>query len=265
MRYGYCTGFASMTKDRVDDRLLADIREAGFDFAELPLMQTAALPEQSFRELARRFASLGLAADASCNMFPPTLRLTGPRAELTPVREYLRPAFDRLTALGTRTLVFGSSGARNLPAGTAPEEGYRQLTELIRRDVIPLLTASDITLVMEPIGSYEANFINTLRDGMEIVRRVNHPRVRLLADSVHLLWEKEDPAVIPRYAEYLRHVHICENKRALPVDGYSTELENILQALKATGYNRTVSFEPTPYPLADMRQALNRLKNTLER
>ncbi len=264
MRYGFCTGFATLLKNRIDYTLLDAVRQTGYDFVELPLMQTAALPEAAFTALAAVLRASGLAADSSCNLFPPTLRLTGPDARREPVRAYLRPAFDRLSALGTRTLVFGSSGARNLPQGVNAEEGYRQLSALVAEELVPLLEAHDITLVMEPIGGYEANFIRTLPEGMEIVRRVNHPRVRLLADSVHLLWEKEDPADLTRFAPYLTHVHVCENQRVLPVDAYSPELAAFLQTLKATGYDRTLSFEPMPYPPEAMAQALRTLKSFWE-
>lgn len=260
MRYGYCTGFATPRKEGIDEALLADIRQAGYDYVEFPLALLCALGEGDWRALVRQLPQTGLGADCACNMFPPTLRLTGPDAARAPVQAYLGKAFARLAELGTHTLVFGSAGARNLPLGVTPAEGYRQLTALIGQDVVPLLEEYAITLVMEPIGGYEANFIRTLPEGMEVVRRVNHPRVQLLADSVHLLWEKEDPADITRFADFLWHVHVCESGRALPSQGYTPALEAILQAVRDCGYARTMSFEPMPHSRAEMAGALQTLK-----
>ncbi len=264
MRYGFCTGFATPMKDAIDYALLADVREAGYHFAEFPLMQVAALSDDAFAQLRRTLPQLGLGADSACNLFAPSLRLTGPDARREPVHEYLAGAFERLGALGTRKLVFGSSGARNLPAGTSTEEGYRQLAEMIEVEMLPLLEAYGITLLIEPIGGYEANFIRTLPEGMALVEQVNHPRVRLLADSVHLLWEREDPQDIARYAAYLGHVHICESERVLPVAGYSAALARILDVLRATGYHESISFEPMPYGRDAMAQALRTLRATME-
>ncbi len=264
MRYGYATGFATPVRDKVDDALLTLIQKAGFDFVEFPLMKLATQTLEELRQVAARLKGLGLGADCCCNMFPGHLRLTGPERNWQAAREYLEGAFERLQVLGTRKLVFGSSGARNLPAGTTPQEGYQQLTEFVRDLVVPFLEQYDITLAMEPIGHYEANFINTLEDGMRVVEAVGHPRVRLLADSVHMLYEHESPDNLSRYQDQLEHVHICEAERALPVQGISPGLQAILTALKAAGYNKTLSFEPTPYGLEHMKAALNNVKGFLQ-
>ena len=43
-----------------------------------------------------------------------------------------------------------------------------------------------IVVCVEPLNRAESNFINTLQEGAEIVRRVNHPHIRLLADLYHM-------------------------------------------------------------------------------
>ena len=192
MRYGYATGFATPLKDRIDYRLLEDIREGGYDFVEFPLMLLSALPLEECRRAAGRLKELGLGADSCCNMFPASLRLTGPRRDWEAARVYLEGAFERLSLLGTKKLVFGSTGARNLPEGTSQEEGYRQVAGFIKEIVLPFLIRDGVVLCMEPIGAYEANFILSLEDGMRVVRDVNHPQVRLLADSVHLLKQSQE-------------------------------------------------------------------------
>lgn len=263
MRFGYCTGFAGGMTGPVDYALLHQIDEAGYDYAELPLMQVAALDAQAFSELARRAASMRIGFDACCNMFPAQVRLLGEEASLPVIRAYLDTAFERMHALHVRKIVLGSSGARALPAGMSASEGSRRLSELVAETIVPYLEREDITLVIEPIGSYEANFIHTLPEGMEIVRQVNHPRVRLLADSVHLLYEKETPAHITQYAPYLRHIHLCETARALPGQQPSAGLEAILTAIRQAGYEGTVSFEPTPHSLEQMRTALAAVRASL--
>ena len=121
-----------------------------------------------------------------------------------------------------------------------------------------------MVLAMEPIGHYEANFINTLEDGIRVVQAVNHPRVRLLADSVHMLYEHEDADHLLRYADQLEHVHICEADRVLPSGEISPGLQNILTTLRSTGYDKTLSFEPMPHNMQQMISALNNVKRVLE-
>ena len=263
MRFGYCTGFAAGMTGPIDYQTLEMIQSAGYDYVEFPLMQLADLPESEFDALKAHLASMSIACDACCNMFPARVRLLGEEADESVIDSYLAVAFPRMAALGTKTIVLGSSGARRLPDGMSKAEGVAALSQLITRKVVPLLEKYDITLVMEPIGSYEANFIHTLPDGMEVVQAVNHPRVQLLADSVHLLYEHEPPEHITRYAANLRHIHLCENERALPVSGTSAELDAILQAIRESGYDATASFEPMPHSLEEMAAALHRIKAAL--
>lgn len=260
MRYGFCTGFASLLKDRIDYPLLKDIAAAGYDYVEFPLMLLAALSDEDFEALKRYIPETGLACDACCNMFPPHVKLTGPDEDDEAVREYLRVAIPRMTSLGARMIVLGSAGARNLPEGMTREEGVKQFSRVVRECVVPFLECYDIHLVIEPIGTGEANFVNTLPDGMEIVRAVNHPRVTLLADSVHLFTENEDAADITEFGSWLSHIHMCEAKRGLPVNGMSEGLRAYAEAIKATGYNAAMSFEPLPYPVEDMKASLDVLK-----
>lgn len=261
MRYGYATGFASPIKSAIDYPLLCSIREAGYEFVEFPLTLLSALDLEACEKLAGTLRSLGLGADSCCNMFPASLRITGPERDWAACADYLDTAFERLRLLGVKKTVFGSSGARNIPVGTTREEGFEEVAAFVSSCVVPLLERFDIVLAMEPIGSYEANFLNTLDDGMRIVEKVGHPRVRLLADSVHMLYEHEDPQRLRMYADTLEHIHICESGRALPLGKVSPGLKQILLTLRDIGYDGTLSFEPTPYPLDDMSSALRTVKS----
>lgn len=263
MRFGYCTGFAAGMTGEVNYGLLDEIEAAGYDFVEFPLMQLEALSPEGFERLKTHMASMRIACDACCNMFPAHVRLLGGEADDSKIRGYLDVAFARMEALGVKKVVLGSSGARNLPDGMSRPEGVQALSRLISEVIVPYLDASGILLLMEPIGSYEANFINTLPDGMEVVNAIRHPRVALLADSVHLLYENESPEHIVRFAPYLQHIHLCEAQRALPVNGLSDGLSAIADALKQIGYSGTFSFEPMPHTPLQMRMALENVKSAL--
>ncbi|MGI6215361.1 MAG: sugar phosphate isomerase/epimerase family protein [Christensenellales bacterium] len=263
MRFGYCTGFAAGMTGSINYNTLKLIESAGYDYVEFPLMQLVDLTKEEFIELKTYLDTTSLSCDACCNMFPARVRLLGKEASETVISEYLNIAFPRMAALGTKTIVLGSSAARKLPEDMSKEEGVHQLARLISRKIVPLLEKYNMTMVIEPIGSYEANFINTLPDGMEIVHAVSNPHVQLLADSVHMLYEHEPAAHIKQYAPYLKHIHLCENERALPAQGISDELREILIAIVQSGYNGTISFEPMPHTLLQMQDALSNIKSIL--
>lgn len=264
MRYGFCTGFAtSMTGDICYD-CLDHIKKTGYDFVELPLMQTAALSEKAFDELCCYLEETGLDADCTCNLFPPFLKVTQEHLDVPALSAYLDLSFSRLSKLGTKTIIFGSAGARNLPPDTDSGSGYRRLAALLQQYLIPLLEQYEMELAIEPIGRGEANFINTLSDGMELVRLAAHPRVRLLADTTHMIYENENAEELSRFSEYLSHVHVSELHRLLPYNGYTERLSALLEQLRITGYCKSVSFESGPSSAAEMAAALQLLRKTME-
>lgn len=264
IRYGYCTNFASSITGPIFFPLLEDILAAGYDYVEFPLMQTAALSDEAFTVLVRWLEHNGLAADCTCNMFPPSVRLTGPGTDPARVAAYLEPALARLERLGTKKIVLGSSAARDLPPGTSEEEGYRQVAGLLEKVVIPLLEKYEMTVVIEPISRCEANFICTLPEGMELVKRAGHPRIRLLADTIHMLREGEGAALLAQYQPWLEHVHVSELGRDLPVWDFSPALSELLCELRRVGFSGTVSFESRNVSREDMAVALLQLRSVLK-
>ena len=264
MRYGFCANFSTPIKDRIDYDLLDEIRMTGFDFVEFPLMLVASISRPEFDELCDYIQTHGMACDSACNLFPTTLRVIGKDADPSAIAAYLDVAYARAKRLGIRKLVFGSSPSRDLRGEITEDEGYRQVTELVQRQLVPRCETNDIQLVIEPIAGVYADFIKTLDDGMEVVRRVNSPRVTLLADTLHMLCENEQPEDIERHLSFIDHVHVSELERGLPRGQFTPRLEGILRKLKQVGYNKTISLETMPSNSpGEVAAAFNMLKSII--
>lgn len=257
MRYGMCTDFITPLRDRVDYPLVKRIAEAGFDYAEFSVTLLQTLANAEFDVLVNTMREYGLDADACCNFFPGHVKVVGPQACDEQIRAYLDVAIPRASRLGIKKIVFGSAAARMLPPGMSVEAGYDELSERIKRVILPYIEAYDLVVAMEPIRWNACNFINTLAQGMEIVNRVADPRVRLLADSLHILTNREDAAQITEYASSLEHIHIAQAERALPEEAYSDEVGAVISQLKKIGYDKTISLETKD---GDLGKALSLLK-----
>jgi D-psicose/D-tagatose/L-ribulose 3-epimerase len=261
LRYGFCKEFSTPLRDRIDYDLVTKIKEAGFDYIELRLMLVAFLSEKDFEVLIKYLKDIDLPCDVCCALFPKTVRVTGKDANSEVIRNYLESAFSRASILGAKKLVFGSAPARALDEFTTEEQGYMQLADMLQNIMIPLCEKYDITVVIEPLRRDACNFINTLTDGMKLVRMVNSNRIQLLADSLHMLTNEEPADQILDYRDYIKHVHIADKARALPEDGYSSAVASILKNLKLIGYDNTISFESkNGNGLESMRKALSLLK-----
>lgn len=262
MRYGFCTGFATTITDAIDYKLLGKIKDAGYDFVEFPMMLIESLSDQEFEELLPVLGRLGLDCDAVCNLFPSRIRVVGSDVDKDAIDSYLRKAFSRASRLGVKKVVFGSAGARKLPECWTRDEGHKAMVSVINENLLPLCKKYDFQLVIEPIAAGECNLVNTLEDGMKIVKMVDSPRVKLHVDSVHMLTNKENPDNIIKYAPYLNHIHISELNRVLPETSCSAELQKILKNIKDIGYNDIISFEPMPSLHID--KALNIIRSVFE-
>ena len=80
--------------------------------------------------------------------------------------------------------------------------------------------AMGVDLYVEPINRYETHLLNRLEQAAQIARRLDHPRVKIVADLFHMALEEADiPAAIRDHADCIGHVHLADNNRRLPGQG----------------------------------------------
>ncbi|MBO7423721.1 MAG: sugar phosphate isomerase/epimerase [Oscillospiraceae bacterium] len=265
MRYGFCTGFATTPLFSIDSSLEAAVSSWGFDYIEYPLMSLAALPEDTFLELRQRAATAHVACDCMCNLFPASVPVIGNTVSEKQIREYLDTAFERAALLGTKKIIFGSAGARK--RGELPKkEADRQFVACLRI-LEEYCASSQIMVLLEAIRYGEADYINTLAEGAEMVRRAREEscaHIALMADLFHMSSNREDPSDLDRYFALIRHIHICEQDRKLPDNRFSTDLLNAIAVLQDRNYNGTVSYESVlPKNDTEGKSACTLLRNTL--
>lgn len=242
MRLGCCGSMISPSSDPIGVGIVEDLARFGFDYIELSLAGMADLAEPDFAALARRVAASGIACEACNKFFPPRVRLTGAAASLAAALEYARPAMDRAARLGVQIIVFGSSGAKNVPAGFDMTAAGKQLVELLQH-VGPLAQERGITIAIEPLNRQESNIINLASEGLELVRAVHHPHVQLLIDYYHLMMEHEDPAVIVRAGAAVRHLHVAQvERRTFPAHG-DADLRRFFRSVGKAGCDARCSVE----------------------
>ena len=230
---GYCTSF----------RNLAAAKAAGFDYVELGTSEIAALSEADFETVAQDAARIGLPTPASNTFLPATLKVTGPDIDRDRQIEYVTKALDRVGRLGVRIVVFGSGGARRVPDGFSKDEAFRQLVDFGRR-IAPLAKARNITIAVEPLRREETNIINSAGDGLALVQAVNDPGFQLMIDFYHLASEHEDPGIIIRAREHLRHLHMANpNGRVFPASADEFAYDPFFAALRTIGYDQRISVE----------------------
>ena len=237
---GYCTGLAN----------LEAAKTAGFDYVELSTTEIANLSDAEFEAAAARIKMLGMPTPAANLFLPASLKVTGPALDPDQQMAHVRKAFTRLARLGTQIVVFGSGGARRVPDGFAKEEAFKQLVDFGRRAAVEGRTHG-ITITIEQLRRQETNIINTAAEGLALVEAIDHPNFQLMIDFYHLASEQEDPAIVLRAKDRLRHLHVANpQERVFPAKWEEFDYAPFFANLKTIGYDKRISVEGRTTDLA---------------
>jgi len=109
----------------------------------------------------------------------------------------------------------------------------------------------NIKLTLEPVNRYESNFINTLNEGIEFIKRVGASNLGLLADTFHMnIEEVSIYDSIVQAKDYITHVHFADSNRWAPGCGH-LDFRKVIETLKKIDYQGYISAEILPIPDSD--------------
>ena len=218
-------------------------KSAGFDYFELRTSEVAALSDADYDKLAAKLKQIALPTPAAYWFVPAEIKLTGPNIDKATQAEYLEKALSRVSRLGVHVITFGSSGARNFPEGFSKREAFNQLVDFGKRTG-PVARKYGITIAIEAQRRVESNIINNTEESLEWVTAVNDPNIQLMVDFYHFEIEKEDPAVLAKVKDHLRHVHMANpDNRVMPLKWEEYNYGPFFAALRAIGYDQLVGLE----------------------
>ena len=220
------------------------LRQTGYSYVEVGI-QDFFCPNKSDTEFAKVYKKAmrsPIPIKAANSFFPSDMKLVGPDLNMQKVLNYVDIVMRRAQQVGTNILVLGSGGARRIPDNYDREKAKQQFVSLCRA-IAGIGLKYDVVVVLEPLRKQETNFVNTVKEGLDIVLSVNHPHFKLLADFYHMACEKESPSIILEAGSELYHCHIAEkNRRTAPgVEG--DDFVPYFKALKQIGYRGCISLE----------------------
>jgi sugar phosphate isomerase/epimerase len=245
---------------------IAAAKAAGFDYIEVRTSEVAALSDAGYQRLAAQLKQLAFPVPAAYWFLPGEIKVTGPNIDKNRQMEYLHRALGRVARLGVRVIVFGSSGARQIPEGFSKEEAFRQLVDFGKRAGREA-QKHRITIAIEPQRREESNIINSTAEALRWVEAVNHPNIQLMIDYYHFSVEKEDPAVILKIKDHLCHLHMANpNNRVMPLRWEEYDYAPFFAVLRQIRYRKLIGLEASttdlqmdgPKTIALLRRALGR-------
>jgi sugar phosphate isomerase/epimerase len=233
-RIGVCTGISN-------NGLLAS---AGYSYVEEATRNflIPAEDETAFQAKLALLKESKLPVEACNNFIAGNLKSVGPAAVHDEILKFVETAFRRAEITGVKTIVFGSGGSRAIPEGFSRDEAREQFISLCKK-MAPIAGKYNVVISLEPLNKGECNFVNSVAEGGEIVKAVNHKNFRLLADLYHMLRDNESPDSIVKYGDLLYHTHIAENTGRAATGVNKEDFTQYFKALKKISYKGRMSIE----------------------
>ncbi|MGL4419784.1 MAG: sugar phosphate isomerase/epimerase family protein, partial [Gemmataceae bacterium] len=159
---------------------------------------------------------------------------------------YLGELAECCAELGGDLLVLGSPLQRNRAEGQTPTAARAYFLECLT-GCLPTLERTGVDICLEPLGPVETNFLNTAAEAIEVIRELQHPRLRLHLDVKAMSTEQQSiPEVIQSSGHHTRHFHANDPNRRGPGFG-EVDFRPIFDALAQSQYSGWVSVEVFDY------------------
>lgn len=247
MKFGICSEIFKEWNSI--ERTIDYVKETGYDGLEVAPFTLAQyvydIPASTRATILRCAEQAGLDILGIHWVFvgPEGVHLTHPDPDIRAfTAKYLVDLVNFCGDLGGKVLVFGSPRQRNVGRDVTYNQAFGYAREVFEK-ALPVCEERGVTICMEQLTHWETNFCYTPEQTVELIEAINHPNFQLLLDTKAMSFLEEDrPAVIQKYARYLRHYHANDPNLNGPGWG-DVDFGPIFDALNAIRYDRYVSVE----------------------
>jgi sugar phosphate isomerase/epimerase len=198
--------------------------------------------EQQFEEYLQSIKNLRVPLFA-CNLFiPGDLKVVGPQVDELAVLKYVEVVLQRAQKVDLKMIIWGSGGSRRIPDGFDRTKAKEQFITIAKK-ISALAAKYKITLALESLNRTECNFINTVKEALEIVRAIDHKNIRLCVDLYHMAKEGETAEVIVSAKEYVLYCEVAEKEGRTPPGVQGDDFSEYFIALKEINYRGKIVIE----------------------
>jgi D-psicose/D-tagatose/L-ribulose 3-epimerase len=240
MQIGMCMFLWTAHVGAQHERLLWDIKAAGFDGVEVPIFEGT--PDY-YAGLGDLLDKIGLARTAVSAIGDPAMNLIGDKAARVAGVKYMRQVIDCAAALGASTLSGPLHSTLGHFSGSSPSAEEFAHSVASQRLIGDHAQMRGITIGLEALNRFECYLVNTMASLCAHIDVIAHPNIRAMYDTFHCNIEEADPiAAFTDNRSNIVHVHISENDRGVPGRGHIRWAETF-QAIKTSGYDGWLTIE----------------------
>jgi len=230
------------------ERGLSNASHLGFNGVELSLRQAERLDRSSLCSSLARLNLKVFAIATGQTYYTDGFSLfnSDPSLRQKAVRR-MKGHIDLAAEIGSMVIIGGVRGTVQAveveQQAEIRNQGLRAIAECVE-----YAEGKGITLLLEPINRYETNVVNTLEEGLELIRNIGSPHLRLLPDTFHMnIEEASISQSITAAGDAVGYVHFADSNRLAPGWGH-VDFVQVLSALRGTGYTGPIGIEILPKP-----------------
>jgi D-psicose/D-tagatose/L-ribulose 3-epimerase len=229
--------FSDKTLDLIDK-----VAAFGFDIIEICIEDPVTINPDRIRP---RLEKAGIRATI-CGAFGPDRDLSSDESS---IREngiaYTQRCINFARDLGADIVVgpaYSAVGKTRMLEPAARAAQWKLAVESLNR-VGEYAAARDVRLGLEPLNRFETDLVNTIDQGVRLVKDIDRPNVGLLVDTFHMnIEEKDIPAALRRAGRHIFEFHACSSDRGTPGEDHLPWPE-IVTALGDIGFDGPVVIE----------------------
>ena len=158
-------------------------------------------------------------------------------------RDSLIELFDLCAKLGVKSLNMPPVLIQDNPERLAEVEAQDALLLEQLPDLCDEAEKRGVALLLEPVNSYETEYLSNLPHAAMLCEKVNHSHLGITCDFYHMQIEELNiPESILAAGKWIKQVHVAENTRVEPGPG-SLDFKPGFKALKDIGYDGIIEIE----------------------
>lgn len=231
------------------EEVAAASRKAGYDAMELYIHDPK---EKDPARLRNAAADNGLAYCGICTGLEYLINKLCLTSDDPAVRaaavDRLKEHLDLGAQLGCPVVVGTMRG--NIPDSSRREEYLKRLEDGLRQ-LDAYAQKAGCALLVENILQYISNYLNSVAEVGDFIRRLGLPGVKLHIDTHSMHMEDNHPAdVVRQYGDILGYVHFSDSNRGYPGAG-AVDFRAHFHALLDVGYQGYITAECQPFPTAE--------------
>jgi D-psicose/D-tagatose/L-ribulose 3-epimerase len=242
MRFGINSFLFTSPFTTQSTRLFPKFKKWGFETIEIPIEAPEHIDSVKVKAALDKS---GLVCGSVCACMGPGRDFRGSAKDQREAMKYCKALIDHMIVLGCPSLIGPVYSVVGKADAVEPKQQKKEFALVVKN--LKLLAAyaekKGVQICVEPLNRFETDFLNTCDKGLQLIKAVGSPALKLHLDTFHMnIEEKNQAAAIKKAGKLLGHFHACGTDRGTPGND-ELDWKPIVKALNSIKYKGDVVIE----------------------